>query len=112
MCNETGRTTRLHSSREAVQDKPIRITRRNTRSRFFAVTRDRWIGLDLFFVPSGFLITEVLYESRDGGHYLRNFHARRVLQIIPLFYGSLFLWLVVLPRKRVAHERLQSLEPA
>jgi peptidoglycan/LPS O-acetylase OafA/YrhL len=73
-------------------------------SAVIGVLRTGWIGLDLFFVLSGFLITGVPYDSRGGSHYLRNFHARRVVRILPLFYGSLFLWLVVLPRVWVSHE--------
>lgn len=57
-----------------------------------------WVSVDLFFTLSGFLITDILMKAVHRPHYLRNFYARRFFRIFPLYYLSLIIFLVLLPR--------------
>jgi peptidoglycan/LPS O-acetylase OafA/YrhL len=53
-----------------------------------------FLGVDIFFVLSGFLITSLLMEewSRDGSISLKDFYIRRVLRLMP----ALFLLILII----------------
>jgi peptidoglycan/LPS O-acetylase OafA/YrhL len=65
----------------------------------FYIFKFGWIGLNLFFVLSGYLITSRLFYHLKNNykHYFSFFYMRRVLRIFPLYYGCLVFFLIILP---------------
>jgi peptidoglycan/LPS O-acetylase OafA/YrhL len=55
-------------------------------------------GVDLFFVLSGFLITGIILDRKQGAiQFLKSFYIRRVLRIVPSYALLVFVfWMVVL----------------
>jgi peptidoglycan/LPS O-acetylase OafA/YrhL len=64
---------------------------------FLPLAKYGWIGLDIFFVLSGFLITDIILNTCHKKNFLRNFYTRRALRILPLYYGALVVYLFILP---------------
>ena len=75
---------------------------------FFAAHDTYWghVGVRLFFVLSGFLITRLLLDARAASEFqpttaLKSFYIRRALRIFPPYFAMLaFVWLVNLEQSR------------
>lgn len=71
---------------------------------FIALITDGHLGVNVFFVISGFLITSILLEEekRSKTVSLKKFYFRRILRIFPAYYFLLFI-LFILQKKSVLY---------
>ena len=62
-----------------------------------SLTSIGWVGVDIFFVLSGFLITSILLRTKEEKNYFKNFYVRRILRIFPLYYLGIAVILLFIP---------------
>ncbi|MDX0532992.1 acyltransferase family protein [Sinorhizobium medicae] len=67
-----------------------------TPSSLVSIRTYAWVGVDIFFVLSGFLIGTQLFKevSRTGGVDLQSFYLRRAFRIFPAFFVVLGLYAI------------------
>jgi len=84
----------------------------------FQIFSGGFVGVDVFFVISGYLITTIiLTELKTGKFSLVNFYERRVRRILPALFFVMavclpFAWLWLLPEDFVAFSKSFSYVPA
>jgi peptidoglycan/LPS O-acetylase OafA/YrhL len=57
----------------------------------YGLTAWGWLGVNLFFVISGFLITGILDDTSRRKNFYRRFYVRRALRILPAYVAVLAL---------------------
>ena len=60
----------------------------------YSWTHHGWLGVNLFFILSGFLITSILLNLKGRSDFFPVFYKRRALRIFPLYYLVLAVYFV------------------
>lgn len=68
-----------------------------------AIFGNAFLGVNFFFVLSGFLITYLLIKEKESTGYINiiNFWVRRVLRIWPLYFACVFYGFVIFPYTKI-----------
>jgi peptidoglycan/LPS O-acetylase OafA/YrhL len=61
----------------------------------YKLTSFGWVGVDLFFVLSGFLIGTILMNNRQAKNYFSTFYIRRIVRIIPNYYLLIGIFVIM-----------------
>jgi peptidoglycan/LPS O-acetylase OafA/YrhL len=56
------------------------------------------IGVQLFFIISGFIMVYTTRKSDATPFYVKNFLIKRLIRVVPLYYIMILLWLIVYER--------------
>jgi peptidoglycan/LPS O-acetylase OafA/YrhL len=70
------------------------IYQRPWQTRFVDATVGGWLGVNLFFILSGFLITGILLDTKPKPNYYKDFYVKRALRILPALCATLVLLVV------------------
>ena len=62
----------------------------------YKIIKNGQIGVDLFLVISGYIITKIILDKKDGTFSLINFYSRRIKRIIPLLVFVVISSLIVI----------------
>jgi len=61
------------------------------------IIKGGFLGVDIFFVISGYIITKIIIESKIKNFSLLGFYSKRIKRIIPLFSIVLIFSIIILP---------------
>jgi peptidoglycan/LPS O-acetylase OafA/YrhL len=56
------------------------------------------IGVQIFFIISGFIMVYTTRKSDGTAHYVNNFLIKRLIRVVPLYYIMVLFWLIVYER--------------